>query len=107
NEALDVFYACTNCDGATYPAFSHEERVTDVSHNGNCQMFGGGTVAFHGDYIELDARWNGANHVVHVAWADNRDVPAGQCDLSPVAIPTNSIGNRNENIYTDRLVVAP
>jgi hypothetical protein len=107
NEALDVYYACTNCDGASYPTFSHEERVTDVSHNGNCQMFGGGTVAFHGDYNELDARWNGTNHIVHVAWADNRDVPAGECDLSPVAIPTNNIGNRNENIYADRLVVAP
>jgi hypothetical protein len=107
NEALDVYYACTNCDGAVYPAFSHEERVTDVSHNGNCQMFGGGSVAFHGDYIELDARWDGANHIVHVAWADNRDVPAGQCDLTPGPSPTNSIGNRNENIYTDRLTVSP
>jgi hypothetical protein len=36
--------------------------------------FGGGTAAFHGDYNELDAIWNGANHIVHVAWADNRDV---------------------------------
>ena len=107
NEALDVYYACTNCDGVSYPTFSHEERVSDVSHNGNCQMFGGGTSAFHGDYIELDARWNGANHIVHVAWADNRDVPPGQCDLSPGATPTNNIGNRNENIYADRLVVAP
>jgi len=107
NEALDVYYACTNCDGAVYPAFSHEERVTDVSHNGNCQMFGGGSVAFHGDYIELDARWDGTNHVVHVAWADNRDVPAGQCDLTPGPAPTNSIGNRNQNIYADRLTVSP
>ena len=39
-------------------------------------MFGGGTVAFHGDYNELDAYWNGTNHIVHVTWADNRDVPA-------------------------------
>lgn len=107
NEALDVFYACTNCDGVAYPTFSHEERVSDVSHNGNCQMFGGGTVAFHGDYIELDARWTGSSHVVHVVWADNRDVPAGQCDLSPDAIPTNNIGNRNQSIYADKLVVAP
>jgi hypothetical protein len=36
--------------------------------------FGGGTAAFHGDYNELDAIWNGANHIVQVAWADNRDV---------------------------------
>lgn len=107
NEALDVFYACTNCDGVAYPVFSHEQRVTDVSHNGNCQMFGGGSVAFHGDYIELDARWDGANHVVHVAWADNRDVPAGECDLTPGPGDTNSVGNRNQNIYTDRLVISP
>jgi hypothetical protein len=107
NEALDVFYACTNCGGNGYPTFSHETRVTDVSHNGNCQMFGAGSVAFHGDYNELDARWNGTNHVVHIAWADNRDVPAAQCDLTPGPGATNSIGNRNQNIYTDKLVVAP
>ena len=108
NEALDVFYACSNCGGGNaYPTFSHNQRVTDVSHEGNCQMFGGGSVAFHGDYIELDAQWNGANHIVHVAWADNRDVPAGQCDLTPGPGATNNIGNRNQNIYADTLVVAP
>ncbi len=107
NEALDVFYACTNCAGVSYPAFSHNVRVSDVSHNGNCQMFGGGSVAFHGDYIELDARWDGTNHIVHVVWTDNRDVPAGQCDLTTGSGPTNSIGNRNQNIYTDKLVVSP
>jgi hypothetical protein len=108
NEALDVFYACTNCAGNTYPAFSHSTRVTNVSHEGNCRMFGGGTVAFHGDYIELDARWTGSNHAVHVSWADNRDVPAAQCDLSDdPGPPTNSIGNRNQNIYADKLVVSP
>jgi hypothetical protein len=105
NEALDVYYACANCDGHVYPTFSHETRVTDVSHNGNCLMFGGGTAAFHGDYNELDAYWDGANHHVQVAWADNRDV--SPCDLDPAAgPPTNSTGNRNENIYTDRLVVS-
>jgi len=41
----------------------------------------GGTAAFHGDYIELDARWDGENHIVHAAWADNRDV--SPCDLDP------------------------
>jgi hypothetical protein len=108
NEALDVFYACTNCDGLVWPAFSHETRVTDVSHNGNCLMFGGGTAAFHGDYNELDARWDGANHIVHVAWADNRDVPAAECDLDPAPGPaSNNVGNRNQNIYADSLVVAP
>jgi hypothetical protein len=107
NEALDVYYACSNCDGYAWPVISHNERVTDVSHNPNCQMFGGGTVAFHGDYIELDAYWNGANHVVHVAWADNRDVPPSQCDLDPAPGTSNSIGNRNQNIYTDTLIVAP
>jgi len=107
NEALDVFYACTNCDGNSYPTFSHETRVTDVSHNAQCQMFGGGSVPFHGDYIELDARWDGANHIVHVVWTDNRDVPAAECDLMPGPGATNNVGNRNQNIYTDRLVVSP
>lgn len=107
NEALDVYYACTNCDGHTYPGFSQNVRVTDISHNAQCQMFGGGSVAFHGDYIELDARWDGANHIVHVVWTDNRDVPAGECDLTPGGGATNNIGNRNQNIYTDQLVVSP
>ena len=106
NEALDVYYACTNCAGFTYPAFSDNERVTDVSHNGNCLLFGGGTAAFHGDYNELDARWNGANHIVHVAWADNRNV--SPCDVDPAPGPaSNNTGNRNQNIYADRLVVSP
>lgn len=106
NEALDVYYACTNCGGVTYPTFSHNERVTDVSHNGNCLMFGGGTSAFHGDYIELDARWDGTQHVVHLAWADNRDV--SPCDLDPAAGPaSNNTGNRNQNIYSDTLLVSP
>ena len=104
NEALDVYYACTNCTGASYPAFSHTERVTDVSHNGNCLMFGSG--AFHGDYIELDARWDGSQHIVHVAWADNRDVTP--CDLDPAPGPgSNNTGNRNQSIYADRLLVSP
>ena len=106
NEALDVFYACTGCAGFAYPTFSENVRVTDVSHNGNCLTFGGGTAAFHGDYNELDARWDGANHVVHVTWADNRDVTP--CDLDPAAgPPTNNTGNRNQNIYGDRLTVSP
>jgi hypothetical protein len=106
NEALDVYYACTNCAGNVYPTFSHETRVTDVSHNGNCLLFGGGTAAFHGDYNELDAYWDGANHQVHVAWADNRNV--SPCDLDPAPGPaTNNTGNRNQNIYADHLTVAP
>ena len=78
-----------------------------MSHQPNCQMFGGGSAAFHGDYIELDARWNGTNNVVHVAWTDNRDVPAAQCDLTPGPGATNSIGDRNQKLYADKLVVAP
>jgi hypothetical protein len=71
-------------------------------------MFGGGTVAFHGDYIELDALWNGTNNIVHVAWADNRDVPTAQCDLSNSPGPaSNNVGNRNQNIYEATLTVAP
>jgi hypothetical protein len=106
NEALDVYYASSNTAGVAYPAFSHNVRVTDVSHNGNCLLFGGGTAAFHGDYNELDAAWNGANHIVHVAWADNRDV--SPCDLDPAPGPaSDNTGNRNQNIYADTLVVAP
>jgi hypothetical protein len=105
NEALDVLYACANCDGTVYPAFSHVVRVSDVSHNGNCLMFGG-TAAFHGDYNELDAYWNGSEHVVHVAWADNRNV--SPCDTDPAAgPPSNNTGNRNQNIYASKLLVTP
>jgi hypothetical protein len=109
NEALDVFYdTCFNCHLGGAPVFSDNERVTDVSHQPNCRMFGGGTAAFHGDYNELDARWDGTNHIVYVAWADNRDVPAAQCDLNPAAGPaSNNIGNRNQNIYADKLIVTP
>jgi hypothetical protein len=108
NEALDVYYSCTNCNGVSWPTFDTPTRVTNVSHNPECRMFGGGTVAFHGDYNELDAFWDGANNIVHVAWADNRDVPAAQCDLSDdPGPPTNSIGNRNQNIYEAKLTVGP
>jgi len=106
NEALDVYYASSYTTGVSYPAFSHNVRVTDIAHNGNCLLFGRGTAAFHGDYIELDARWDGANHTVHIAWADNRDVTP--CDLDPAPEPaSNNTGNRNQNIYTGRLQVSP
>lgn len=106
NDLLDVYYRCSNCNGQSYPAFDGETQVTDVSHNGNCLLFGGGTAAFHGDYNELDASWNGTNHIVHVAWADNRDV--SPCDLDPATgPPSNNTGNRNENIYADTLTVGP
>jgi hypothetical protein len=108
NEALDVYYACSNCNHVSWPAFDASTRVTDISHNPECRMFGGGTVAFHGDYNELDAFWNGSENIVHVAWADNRDVPSGQCDLSDAPGPvSNNIGNRNQNIYEARLEVGP
>ena len=106
NDQVDVFYASSNTTGVVYPAFSHNVRVSDVSHPGNCLLFGGGTAAFHGDYNELDAIWDGANHIVHVAWADNQDV--SPCDLDPAAGPaSNNTGNRNENIYADTLIVTP
>ncbi len=106
NDALDVYYASTNNAGFVYPAFSENVRVSDVSHNGNCLLFGGGTAGFHGDYNELDARWDGTNHKVYVAWADHRDVVP--CDLDPAAgPPSNNTGNRNENIYGSMLTVSP
>jgi hypothetical protein len=108
NEALDVYYACANCNGAAWPTFDAPTRVTNVSHNPECRMFGGGTVAFHGDYNELDAFWNGSSSIVHVAWADNRDVPAAQCDLSDDPGPaSNNVGNRNQNVYEAKLTVGP
>ena len=106
NDALDVYYASSNTTGVPYPAFSDNVRVSDVSHNGNCRLFGGGTAGFHGDYNELDARWDGTNHIVYVAWADHRDVTP--CDLDPAPGPaSNNTGNRNENIYGSMLIVAP
>lgn len=108
NDNLDVYYAFSGFGGVTYPAFSTNIRVTDVSHQPNCRMFGGGTVGFHGDYIELDAYFDGSDHIVHLAWADNRDVPPGECDLDPAPGPeSNNTGNRNQNIYGDRIVVSP
>jgi hypothetical protein len=106
NEALDVYYSCTNCNGAVWPAFDTPQRVTNVSHNPECLLFGGGTAAFHGDYIELDALWNGVSNIVHVAWADNRNV--SPCDTDPApGPPTNNTGNRNQNIYEAKLTVGP
>jgi hypothetical protein len=108
NQALDVYYSCTNCNGVSWPTFDASIRVSNVSHNPECRMFGGGTAAFHGDYNELDAFWNGTTNIVHIAWADNRDVPAAQCDLSDdPGPPTNNIGNRNQNIYEATLHVGP
>ena len=105
-DMVDVYYASTNTAGDTYPTFSHNVRVSDISHNGNCLLFGGGTADFHGDYIELDARWTGTSHAVYVAWADHRDV--SPCDLDPAAgPPSNNTGNRNENIYGSMLTVSP
>ena len=50
----------------------------------------------------------GVCNIVHIAWADNRDVPAAQCDLSDAAGPaSNNIGNRNQNIYEATLDVGP
>lgn len=107
NDILNVYYASSNTSGVPYPAFSHNVKVSDVGHQPNCRMFGGGTSAFHGDYIELAARFDGTSHRVHVAWPDNRDVPAAECDLDPAPGPSNDIGNRNQNIYADTLIVAP
>lgn len=104
NDALDVFYSSSS----SWPTFAANTRVTDVSHQPNCRMFGGGTSAFHGDYIELAAVWTGSEHRVHVAWPDNRDVSTKECDLDPAAGPaTNNVGNRNQNVYADRLTIKP
>ena len=55
----------------------------------------------------LDALWDGTNHIMHLAWADNRDIPAGEYDLDPVrGLASNNVGNRNQNLYADKLVVS-
>lgn len=106
NDEINTYYASSGTAGVAWPAFSHNERISDVGSDPNCRMFGGGTVNFHGDYIELAARWTGAGHVVHVIWPDNRDV--SPCDLDPAAGPaSNNTGNRNQNLYADRLAIAP
>jgi hypothetical protein len=100
----DVFYA-SSVPGANPLRFSHNVRVTDLSFQPNCNIVPG--FAFIGDYIELAARVEGATHVVHVAWADNRD-------MNPCLLPGDSVPDPlppqifNQNVYTDRLeVVVP
>ena len=108
NEALDVYYACTNCDGNAYPTFSHEtrdRRLAQPTATACCSAAERPpSMAIFRN--ELDAYWDGANHHVHVAWADNRDV--SPCDLDPAAgLRRTNTGNRNQNIYADHLTVAP
>jgi hypothetical protein len=99
----DVFYASSN-PGSNPLSFSHNVRVTDQSFQPNCSI--GPGFAFIGDYIELAARVEGATHVVHVAWADNRD-------MSPCLLPGDPVPDPlppqifNQNVYTDRLEVVP
>ena len=105
NDALDVYYASS--ESASFPTFDPNTRITDVSHNPNCLMYFNDTVAFHGDYIELDAVSSGATEVVHIAWTDNRDV--SPCDLSPTPdYPYGAwfTGLLNQNIYADTLTVS-
>lgn len=111
NDVLNVYYASSNTTGVPYPAFSHNVKITDVGFQPNCRFIHAflGTSGFLGDYIELAARWDGTNHIVHVAWADNRDIPADKCDLDSDLGPFGDefTGQNNENIYADRLIVAP
>jgi len=106
NDVLNVYYASSNTSGIPYPAFSPNFRVSDVGQQPNCRF---GVSGFMGDYIELAARFDGVNHIVHLAWADNRDIPSTKCDLDPASGPSGDrfIGQRNQNVYADRLVVAP
>jgi hypothetical protein len=100
NTVLNVYYASSNTSGVVYPAFSHNVKVTDVGFNPQCVGVG-----FLGDYIELAARFDGLHHVVHVAWADARDIPPAFCaEFPPGDFWT---GVFNTNIYTARLLVVP
>lgn len=110
NDVLNVFYASSNTGGVTYPAFSHNVRVTDVGFQPNCREFTSfTTAAFIGDYIELAARFDGARHIVHIAWADNRDIPSDKCLLTTIPPPFLDAftGRFNQNIYADTLQVMP
>jgi hypothetical protein len=110
NNVMNVYYAVTNAAGVAYPAFSPNVRVSDVGHQPNCrQPNQGGVAAFEGDYIELAARFDGARHTVHVAWADNRDIPADKCDLdsTPGPFEDGNTGRGNQNIYAGKLHISP
>jgi len=58
-----------------------------------------------GDYIELAARFDGSQHVVHLALSDARDIPSSKS----FSIPPGDVftGFSNTNIYTAGLMVAP
>lgn len=112
NDVLHVYYACSNAAGFAYPAFNPNVKVTDPGFQPNCRLHNTLGMRGHlGNFIELAAHWDGENHVVHVAWTDNRDIPADQCDLDsaygPILDGKDFIGRNNQNIYTDRLVVSP
>jgi len=118
NDVLNVYYASSNTTGFPYPAFSPNVKVSDVGQQPNCRQHRTlGTEAFLGDYIELAARFDGTDHIVHLAWADNRDIPADKCDLDSEpgpfddpavpSFPFAFTGGNNQNIYADRLIVAP
>jgi hypothetical protein len=105
NDALNVYYAISNASGIDYPDFSPNVKVTDVSHRTDCHLFLGGI--FLGDYIELAAWFDGRNHIAHLAWADNRDIPDEECDPNPVPDPYNFVGRNNTNIYAATLIISP
>ena len=104
NDILDVYYACSNCNGRSYPSFDEETRVTDISSNSECLI--AGVPPVFDIYIELAARWDGVDNIVHVVWGDNRDV--SPCDLDPSpGPPPDGQRNRSRNIYADTLRVGP
>lgn len=107
-QVLNVYYASSNTSDAAYPLFSHNVRVSDVGFDPNCNiLLGSPSGPFIGDYIELDARFDGINHIVHVAWADNRDIrPCVPPNIPFPQVPPSQ-GVFNQNVYTDRLIVKP
>ncbi len=102
----NVYYASSNTSGVTYPQFSHNVAVTDVGFDPDCNVLGP-TGAFLGDYMQLDARFDGYKHIVHISWADNRDVNPCLHLGSPFPWSDLYSGVLNTNVYTDRLVVDP
>src|SRR5262249_53365794 len=107
-QVLNVYYAPSNTSDAAYPLFSHNVRARDFRLDPHCNIpLRSPRRPFLREYIELDARFDGINHIVHVAWADNRDIrPCVPPNIPFPQVPPSQ-GVFNQNVYTDRLIVKP
>lgn len=127
----DPYFSYETIQVSRYPWFftfddPNNPIAVQLQHNmPNLRIFGGGTVPFLGDYIDITAspmfifengewKYNTySNSVYHVAWTDNRDVrppgPGGEWwdYVAPGEgcgeLDQNKTGIRNQNIYTSRI----